>query len=69
MFVVDVATTSSYYSGVPAQVTYYYLCSSKYLSEWSVWGRKQQISAACPTPHYFTSPVSSEHPKYLILSL
>lgn len=45
------------------------ICSSKHLFGWSVLGRKQQISAPCPTPHYFTSLFFSEHPKYLTLSL
>lgn len=66
MFIVDVATTSSYYSGGTS--SRYLLRSSKHLSE-SVLGSKQQISAPRPTPHYFTSLISSEPPKYLILSL
>lgn len=65
MFIVDIATTST--SGGTSSG--YLICSSKHLSEWSVLVRKQQISAPCPTPHYFTSLISSEHPKYLILSL
>lgn len=65
MFIVDVATASS-----PGGTSSgYLLCSSKHLSEWSVLWRKQKISAPCPTPHYLTSQISSEHLKHLILSL
>lgn len=59
MFIVDVATTSS--SG--GTNSGYLLCNSKHLSEWSVLGRRQQISA----PHNFTLLISSKHPKYFIL--